>query len=226
MLRRSMLEEVLESLVRRATEADAGADLARARERFHARTGPFEPGERWYESRIRYFLDWYLIHWVSADATRPAHRVAVGDAEHRVADALTRAARGLFEVLELAETGEVRVLERVGGARFRIASPPPLAGSEPLRAGDVFDGHLVVLDERIVLAPGLIFHPSDTHEPLGALVARARAESTPRRELLDGLLRMRMRLDRFTNMRPRHIYRWESLEDRDILSAGWARRGT
>jgi hypothetical protein len=225
MLRGSMLEETLEELVRRATEADGGADLGRAREEFHARTGPFEPGEAWYEARIRFFLDWYLVSWVSPDGSRPAARVARDEPERALAAALARGSRGLFEVLDLAETGETSVVERVGGARFRI---PPRATptAEPLRRGDLFDGHLLVLADALVLAPGLLFHPAEAHEPIAALLARARAERTPRPVLLDGLLRMRMRLDRFTNMRARHIYRWESLADRQILSAGWARRGS
>src|SRR5690606_38492449 len=72
MLARPMLEEALETLVRRATEADGGADLAAARAAFHAATGEFAPGDPDYEPRIRCFLDWYLCAWTSADGTRPA----------------------------------------------------------------------------------------------------------------------------------------------------------
>lgn len=217
-----MLEEVLEALVRRATEVDGGADLARARDLFHARTGAFEPGEPWYEARIRFFLDWYLCAFTSDDGTSPGERVASSPLEHAVARACRRAARGLYEVLE-TDGGLMRIADHLGGARFRVAhGTGPV---ERLRVGDLFDGHLVALDEHILVLPGPIFHPPETHEPIALILARVRSEGGPEREaLLDALLRMRMRLDRFTSMRARHVYRWEALAERDILSASWARR--
>ncbi len=218
-----MLDEALETLVRRATEADGGADLAAARETFHARTGEFAPSDPDYESRIRYFLDWYLCAWVSPDGTRPGARAAREPHEGEVAEACARAARSLYEVRSVED--ELLLGDRLGGGRFRVASASPRTAQ--LRAGDLFDGYLVVVGERIALLPGALFHPAETREPIDALLERVRRDGPHDREaLLDGLLRMRMRLDRFTHMRARHIYRWEALEDRDILSAAWAKKGT
>lgn len=218
-----MLDEALEDLVRRATDADGGADLGRAREAFHERAGAFEPGEPGYEPRIQFFLDWYLCAWVAPDGTRPALRVARTEAERALALACARAERSLFTVLEVGDA-QLRVADPLGGGRYRIAHERG-PGPERLRAGDLFDGHLVVLDARIRVLPGRIFHPPEAHEPLAAILDRARAEvSLDRAELLDALLRMQMRLERFTSMRARHIYRWEALGERDILSAGWARK--
>lgn len=219
-----MLEEALETLVRRASDLDAGADLTRAREEFCARTGDFEPGERWYEARIRFFLDWYVTEWRASDGSSAAERSARTQGESVMASALRESSRGLFEVLEVAEDGRLRLAERVGGARFWVAASHTPQGLEPVRVRDMFDGRLLVLDRRIVLMPGLIFHPAEAHAPLEQLLVRAREARIPRGDLLDGLLRMRMRLDRFTSMRARHIYRWEALGDRTILSAAWARR--
>lgn len=218
-----MLDEALERLVRRATEADAGRDLAEARESFHARTGVFEPSDPWYEPRIRFFLDWYLCRWISRDGTRPADRAAESDLDRAVAHACAAAARSVYRVLDGEET-QLRVADLLGRGRFRIAHAPS-DRADRLRSGDVFDGHLVVLEDRILLAPGRLFHPPETHAPMHEILTRARMEATlDRVELLDGLLRMRMRLDRFTSMRARHVYRWEALHDHDILSAAWARR--
>lgn len=218
-----MLEEVLETLVRRATEADDGSDLAVARERLHERTGPFAPGEPWYEPRIRFFLDWYLCTWISADGSRPGERVAASERERAVADACAQAERSLFEVLE-ADGAFVRLGDRLGGGRFRIHQTPG-PSADRLRAGDLFDGHLVVVDEQIWVMPGPIFHPPETHQPIAAILARAcKGRPLDRVALLDGLARMQMRLERFTSMRARHVYRWDALADRDILSAGWAHK--
>ncbi|MCZ7680444.1 MAG: hypothetical protein M5U28_17440 [Sandaracinaceae bacterium] len=222
MLPRSMLEEALETLVRRATEADGGLDLAAAREAFHARTGEIAPGDPDYEQRIAFFLDWYLCAWISPDGTRPGERAARTELEREVAGACARAARGLYEVVEVEEDG-VRLSDRLGGGRFRVAHASARTGQ--LRAGDVFDGHLIVVGERIALLAGLVFHPAEAREALEELLSRVRREGPRDRvAILDGLSRMRMRLDRFASMRARHIYRWEALADREILSAAWARK--
>lgn len=219
-----MLDEVLETLVRRATEADGGVDLGRAREAFHECAGAFEPGDPDYEPRIQFFLDWYLCAWISPDGTRPGERVAREPLERELALACARAERSLFLVTGL-DGDQVRLSDPLAGGRYRVVRPEPLAGLERLREGDLFDGHLVVLGERIHVMPGRIFHPPEAHEPLAAILERARAERTFERPvLLDALLRMQMRLERFTSMRAKHIYRWESLPERDILSAGWARK--
>jgi hypothetical protein len=80
-----------------------------------------------------------------------------------------------------------------------------------------------VADDRIYLAPGRIFHPSEAKPVLEPLLSRAVTDARAPVDVLDGLLRMRMRVDRFTSMRARHIYRYEALDDREILSAAWAR---
>ena len=116
--------------------------------------------------------------------------------------------------------GGVVLDDRLGGARFALDE----RAAERLTVGDVFDGRLLVLD-AIVLAPGIIFHPPETHEALDELVEGLTPFDGERAPVLDGLLRMRMRLDRFTSIRARHIYRREALDERDILSAAWARKG-
>lgn len=222
MLPPSMLEEALETLVRRATEQDGGADLAAAREAFHATTGEIAPGDPDYEQRIAFFLDWYLCGWISPSGTRPGERAARTELEREVASACARAARSLYEVVAVEDEG-VRLSDRLGGGRFRVARAG--ARTDQLRSGDLFDGHLIVVGERIALLSGLVFHPPEAREPLEELLSRVRLEGPHERvTILDGLLRMRMRLDRFASMRARHIYRWEALADREILSAAWARR--
>jgi hypothetical protein len=219
-----VLDAALEGLVAHLTSADGGADLERARAAFRARTGPVEPGEPLYESLIQLFFDHYLCEWRSEDGTRPPERSLASGAgserEREVARACLTSARSLYRVLEVGEA--VRLADALGGGRFRVALRGAAARLNP---GDVFDGRLLCVSNEILLAPGLVFHPPPTHEPLEALLSRVDLDAAGgRREVLDGLLRMRMRLDRFTSIRARHIYRFESLAEREILSAGWARR--
>lgn len=220
-----MLEAVLERLVSHLTSADGGADLERARETFHRHGGQVDAGEPLYESHIQLFLDHYLCDWRAEDGSRPLERYLASGAsealEREVAEACLRSARSLYRTLA-TENGTVHLADALGGGRFRVAGEGSAAR---LRSGDVFDGRLLVVSGRIRLAPGIVFHPPETHAPIDDMLARIDRESMESRdEVLDGLLRMRIRLDRFTSIRARHIYRFESLGELDILSAGWARR--
>jgi len=208
--------DTLERIVADLSALDGGAELDRARAVFHDRTGEFEVADRWYEERIGFFFDWFLCDFGGAARWLDVELDA-DDTSRRIARACTRSARSLYRVRSIDEG--VLLDDRLGGARFELDE----RAASRLTVGDVFDGRLLVVDS-IVLAPGIIFHPPETHEALDELVGSLTPFDGERSQVLDGLLRMRMRLDRFTSIRARHIYRREALEERDILSAAWARK--
>ncbi|MCB9591255.1 MAG: hypothetical protein H6719_00875 [Sandaracinaceae bacterium] len=215
-----MLDATLERWISDLTALDDGVELDRARETFHERTGAFEVGDAWYEERIRFFFDWYLCDFGGARRWLDAHPDAPDD-ERRLARACATAARSLYTV-RAGERDELLLDDRLGGGRFALAASD--AGGR-LTPGETFDGRLVAVD-GITLLGGIIFHPPGTHEALEALLEAIAPVDGDRTPVLDGLLRMRMRLDRFTSIRARHIYRREALDDADILSAAWARKGS
>jgi hypothetical protein len=143
------------------------------------------------------------------------------EAQLEALSALPHAQRSLYEAIERRE-GCALVLDRLGGGRFRVQDRSP---ATRLREGDLFDGWLLWQGGGVELLPGAIFHPAAAREPIGALLEQAReaVEQEPG-ALLDGLLRMRMRLERFVSIRAPHVYRLDALHDRAILSAAWARR--
>lgn len=210
-------EDLLERWISDLTALDPRA-LERARDEFHRRTGPFEVGDPWYEERTRFFFEWYLADQGGARRWLDAHPDAT-ETERRAARALATSARSLYSVREPGADGVLVLDDRLAGGRFVLeASHAP-----PLSVGDTFDGRLVAL-EVLVLTKGIIFHPAQTFEALDALLAAVTPLEGDRVAILDGLLRMRMRLDRFTSIRARHIYRVEALPETEILSAGWARK--
>ena len=221
-----MLEAALEALVARLTSADGGADLERARRRFEARVGPVGPGHAPDEPLIRAFFDHYLCEHRSADGSRPPARLLAEGlpepVEREVARACAHAARSLYRVATEAGAADAGVLEDLlGGGRFRVA---PQGVAERLRAGDIFDGRLLYVSGEVRIAPGTIFHPRPAHSALEALVRPIDLDSfRDRHDVLDGLLRIRLRLEHFTSIRPRHLYRLDALAEESLESAGWAR---
>lgn len=215
---------MVERVVAWATALDGGADLTEARAAFERATGGFADVDPWYEERIRAFLDWYVCEWRAArgetTVARWIRQAEASPAELEAARALVRPARGLYAVAEGEEGAELRVEDRIGGARFRVASD---SAAGRLRPGDLFDGRLVLAGETVRVLAGAVFHPRDAYEAIDALLAEATRRDTRTVELLDPMLRMRMRLDRFTSIRAKHIYTFAAVAEMDVLAAPWAR---
>ena len=215
----------LDTLVDRIVAESDPTRVARARAEFAARTGPFEPEDPWFEERTRAAFDFALCAWGEPrGALLVEWATRAGAPERSAALALGRAMRGLFRVEgEPARPGDERVhlVEMLGGAPFRVGEGGGVTSR--LRAGDVFDGRVVLVEGVVRILPGGVFHPAEALDALRDILAAARAAKRSDPSILDGLLRMRMRFDRFTGMHARHVYRWDAIDKTEILAASWAR---
>lgn len=211
----------LEAMVEHAIAMLDERDLAGAREVFHARTGPFEPGEPFYEERVRAFFDWALVEHRQGALLR-ALLPRLGAAHRELAIAMMRSMRSLYRVGERERHGQPVLQCMLGGARFEVRRDDGPAAR--LRPGDVLDGRLVGTRQGVLLAPGPIFHPREAHEAIERLLAEAQAAHRRDATLLDPLLRMRMRFDRFASIHARHVYRYDAIDRTEILAAPWAQR--
>jgi len=212
----------LEGLVERAIATVPAAELAHAREVFSARTGAFEPNEPFYEERIRAFFDWLVIeHEGGALLRRFAARSEIAEEDRALAGRLATSMRSLWRVTERTRDGDPILECMLGGARFVVRRDEGPASR--LSAGDVLDGRLVGAGTVALLAPGPVFHPREAHDALARVLDDARTAGRTAESLLDPLLRMRMRFDRFTSMNAKHVYRADALDLTEILSASWHR---
>lgn len=220
------VEERMTALLEWAT-ANAEEELVIAREEFQAKTGEFHHTDDFYEVRTRSFLDFYLCEWESPTGSISARCLRSRDGEvestvREIARACGRAERGLFEVVARDGEGQVHLRELCGRAEYRLHAHGLAAR---LSETDLFQGRLIVVDAHIGLAPGLVFHPPETHSAIRDVIdtVRGAEPKLERSDVLDGLLRILMRYQRFTNVRPALVYRLAALHDREILSAAWAR---
>lgn len=212
----------IEPLVDRIVSDSDPDAVARARAEFAARTGSFEPDDAWFEERTRAAFDFALVDWGEPRGVLLqawAARAPAQDA--RAARALGRSIRGLFRVERLAEEPSVRLIELLGGASVVLGAESSLVSR--LRDGDVFDGRVLLFDGAVRVLPGMVFHPAEAAAAMTEILAAARAAGRTDPRILDGLLRMRMRFDRFTGMHARHVYRWDAIDRTEILAASWAR---
>jgi hypothetical protein len=223
------VSSLVEGLVDTLVAGLAAEVVERARASFEARGGAFTTADPFHEERIRAFSDDLVCDQRLADGRTAAERalaeVPVDDSSEVGAwlRALTQSERSLYRAEIHAGRPTLRCL--LGGSLLvtRLDADPRDAAAR-LREGDVFDGRLAPLHGEVRVLPGMVFHREEAHEALFALVQGAIAAGLPRLEILDGLLRMRMRHDRFTSIHARHLYRLDALGTRQIQTASWKGR--
>ncbi len=202
-------ESMLERIQAHATRH--GLDDARlAREEFHRRTGEFVEGEPWYELRMNMFLDYFLLDRPGQDGATPAeaflaaHGGALTDEARRGFEHLTVTLRSVFR-LQRVRGGDLLLDDLGGGGRWRVRWTLPMVG---LTAGDFIDTRIVLVGGVPTTGRSGVLHPREAHEAIEKIVARAQGVRMPPRELVDHLDKMRLKLDRYSNVRIRHVYQY------------------
>jgi len=217
----SLIESLVETLVAGLPQESIDA----ARVAFEARGGAFSTDDPFHEERIRAFSDELVCEHRGADGRTAAARALASVPAGDVSDlaswiaGLAHAERSLFRAELDADGARLRCL--LGGAVYRVVLED--GATSRLRSGDVFDGRIAPVRREIRLLPGVVFHREEAHEPLFALLPSAVQSHRDRRAILDGLLRMRMRHDRFVSIHARHIYRFDALDTVEIKAAPWKR---
>ncbi len=205
-----------------AASAPQAAELERLRADFEQRTGPMVSGAEAYEARIAHFFEQALCAQRTSGEPALIARFAAETSpsiEERVQLAgWLRSHRSLWQFAG-SEDGFGRVVDRIGGARFRFAAH---GADRELREGDCFDGRLIAVGAGLFLSPGRVFHPQACHVALETLLSEAEARGMRNATLLDPLLGMRARLTGFASIRAEHVYRLDAL-DAQGLAAPWAR---
>ncbi|HUT79323.1 MAG TPA: hypothetical protein VM285_16610 [Polyangia bacterium] len=196
--------------IQRWTSGNDLSDIMAARKEFHHLTGEFEEGEPWFELRLAMFLDWYHLDRRGPDGWTPAERFLACHRGSLPPDQLLR-----FELLTVTQRCVLRLLaisgtdllldDLGGGGRWLVAWTLPTAGLVP---GDILDARIAVVDGRPVTGRGAVLHPRESHAALERIIARARDERMPPRVLVDHLDKMRLKLDRYSNVRTRHVYQY------------------
>lgn len=221
-----MLDDALLERALRWLAAHAGEQaLLSARKSFEDATGAIREGAPDYESRMAHFCEQYLCE-DGPETIAPIARFAAEEPDLRIEE---RAELGgwlrshrslfLFEGQEQAvETGRIRDLLLGGRFRFRMRS-----NDRQLSPGDHFDGRVVPVGGQLFLGPGRVFHPSEAHPAITALLRGSPAQPSTPRLVLNGLLRMRARYYHFESIRAEHVYRLDALGE-PTFAAPWAHR--
>lgn len=201
----ALLDQVTEELYARHT-ADAEGTTA-ARREYEERRGKVHPDDELWEAWSAAFVEWYVVERVAAGEGVPPAAMSYRalppeDGKRAAIRALVTSQRSLFEVRSISK-GDVELLDLLGGAVFQVAEQRALHGVE---LGDVAELRLVGIGGEVRFGRTFIYHPKSAR---GAIVERARAmlaKGASRRDVIDQIASLRVRLTRYRHMPPSRVY--------------------
>ncbi len=186
------------------------SDFRLAREEFHNASGKFEDGEPWFELRMKMFLEWYLLDRTGPDDLTPIERFimtrgpALPPGELAQLRHLTTTHRSVFRISRI-KGPDIVLRDLALGGIWEVSSTTPTAG---LEREDIIQTRIIYFNHALIICHGTVLHPKEAQEAVLSIIARAKAEGMPPRELVDHLDKMRLKLDRYSNVRINHIYRY------------------
>ena len=203
------MDQYMEVLERDASSAGL-ADFRLAREEFHKLTGEFEEGEPWFETRMTMFMDWYLLERKDSNGLTPvtrylvAHQDDLDDADLQAFQQLRVSMRSTFQIQKIS--GDNLLLEDlILGGQWKARWILPFAG---LKTDDIFNSRLILSGTEIEVGRGAVLHPTDAHEALFDIVDRARRNHMPLNQAVCYLDKVKLKLDRYSNVKIRHVYKY------------------
>lgn len=205
----SKVEQYLGAVEREAVNSGL-ADFRLARAEFHKLTGEFEETEPWFETRMTMFLDWYLLDRKGPDGLTPneryirSHSKTLNAATLHQHQHLNCTLRSTFQILK--KVGDELLLEDlIAGGQWKAKWTLPAVGITP---DDVFNSRLILVAEELEIGRGAVLHPSDAHEAIFEIVDRAAREHLPVDQTVYYLDKVKLKLDRYSNVKIRHVYKY------------------
>jgi hypothetical protein len=207
------LDEQFEEILLWAQNRIGNEELVQAREEFFWKMGKVFHDDPFYENRMNYFLDYFILE-------RPAREKQSAEASHRTPFNLFEDEKGQCQNGPIAMTGfrhsvfEVRkhqsdsvlVIDLITDKKFEI-SARPTESFRLLQKKQIFQGFVYELGEVHYLSRGLLFHPDRAAKIVKKTIKNARksGEFSDQR-LLSTFAKHNLRFLRHSNLDPKRIY--------------------
>jgi hypothetical protein len=204
-------EDYLNVLESFATK-DGISEFRVAREAYHTATGKFEDGEPWFEIRMMMFMDWFLLDRQGRNGLTPIEAYlterghTLSPEVFRQMAHLTSTLRSAFQIASIKDN-TLYLNDLIRGGEWEVTATSPTAG---LEKSDIIDARIAYFGRRPIMCKGIVLHPREAADRVLDIIARSRSEGMAAAELVDHLDKMRLKLDKYSNVRIQHIYRHPS----------------
>jgi len=220
--RSESVDDVVEAIVHWLETQLGGEEFVTAKGDFFGRFGKVFPEDEFYETRMRYFLDWFLFfRSLPAHSNRlgqvvtpfeifPRHEVlARPGVSARTAEfisALATCRHSLFQVSKVRDDSMQIVDLLEGGAKISIR-PKSNESFRAFAAKDVFQGFLFGAGQTVFMSQGLIQHPRSVSSTILKMLKSARkVPGFQAQGILSRLASVQLRAVRHSHVDPVAIY--------------------
>lgn len=204
------LENYIENVQNNAVDTGL-TDFRLAREEFHKLAGEFEEGESWFEVRMTMFLDWYLLERKGQDELTPNQRYMkefghlLSEVELQQHELLNVTLRSTFQIISKLKDDWLLLEDIISGGHWKAKWTLPAVG---LKADDILNSRLIMHNDNLQIGRGAVLHPSEAHDVIFEIIERAKKELFPPQKLVYYLDKAKLKLDRYSNVKIRHVYKY------------------
>lgn len=184
-------------------ELEYGRDeLIKGKEEFYVHHGKVFHGESFFNSRMNFFLDFFLFHRkIKGEAPYQAWKREKKGEEL----VISGAEYSLFEILKLND--KLLIIKNLFKNQKLIVTEFDYEGLIGVQKNDIFQGFIYSSDEKLILSRALIFHPHRSKKLIKRTVKKELKKGLDDENfLLCSFAKMQLKHLRHAHVDPRNIY--------------------
>lgn len=169
------MKEKIDLLIQKITQAQDSEDILEARKEYQKLAGEIYEDDRSYEARMGLFIEWYIFDRKGPGQEKSPLEIFIaensaGEAmdELKNGDNFTNNMNSLF-IVKKVNDDEVAALNLIDGNKYNVKENE---GKILFRKNDLFEGRIVLIDEKYYFTGNFCFHPKETEKFIRAEVKK------------------------------------------------------
>ena len=204
----SEVDRYLEDILNWSHRHFGPSQLVNAKEEFYWKTGKIFSDDSFFNSRMSYFLDYFLFERpleIKDEKFRGQTPYIAYTKQVNNDPVISSFIHSVFQVLKCSRDS-IYIRDVLKGEKYLVTRREHET-FEGIRKKDLFQGFLYLLDNRSILSRGLIFHPSPSFGLIKKFLKKIRKlEEYEDNRALSRLARLQLRHFRHVHVNPRIFY--------------------
>ena len=203
-------EKLLSNL---AENPDYNHEMPQAKEEFERFAGPIYESDRYYDSRINSFHNWYLLDRpLKSRGVTPLisyleqNETQLDEADRKGFQELEHNLHSVFELLR-SQGGRTRVRDLLTGKKFDVDGQ---GETEFMDKNTLFNSRIFTHEGKFFFSNYFLLHPGGVYKLIVSKAKKVRKAKTDTKGFLFQLVLFQSRWDQYKQMELHNIYRFES----------------
>lgn len=200
-------------ILKHFTDETYGNRWRKAKEIFFRETGRVDDGEQWYELRMNMFTEWYIWDMYHENGLTCSEEFLINkrneltDHEYQIFLNLTVSQRILAQFIDW-EQGGIWIKDLIRGGFWLIEQTMPMIG---IKKYDIVDARIIYFEDKLYFCKSMLFHPRDAVPLIVDFISTSFKNNDTPEKILNKLAQMRLKYDRYRNIKINNIYKFGAL---------------